>query len=235
MIVVIALCGVGGFWFLAQRGTEPAPSARVVDQRGKPVGAAAAAAPVAITFVAIGAVFSSNTISMVAVCESLGATWASGPILGVGSIASMVGALVYGARVWRSPLWARYTVGLVAMAGASALFLVANSFGVLVVVSFASGVAISPTFINGNDMISRLVPAGTLTEGLTWIGTALGVGGAAGSTVAGAMIDAHGARAGYWVLGAAAGAIAVLTLATAPIVRARSRAAAGEQAIGGVG
>jgi MFS family permease len=177
-------------------------------------------AGIAIVFFAVGIEFGANGITMVAMCESLGAEWSAGLILAVGSVASMLGAGVYGARQWHSPLWKRFVVCLVAQTGASALFLTAHSFATLTIVSFLSGVCISPSFVNGNALIQRLVPAESLTEGLTWIGTALGVGMGLGSSAAGSVIDQVSAHAGYWVLTGAAAAGMVIALASVKRLRA---------------
>ena len=74
-----------------------------------------------------------------------------------------------------------------------------------------SGFAIAPTLINGNGLVQQLVPRGQLTEGLTWVGTSLGVGVSFGASIAGAQIDARGSTAGFWVV-VAAGVLAVLAV-----------------------
>ena len=75
---------------------------------------------------------------------------------------------------------------------------------------FVSGVAISPTFITAFALIERLVPAAKLTEGITWVGTGIGIGMAIGSAASGWVIDEFGASSGFWV-SVAAGGVALLT------------------------
>jgi MFS family permease len=58
------------------------------------------------------------------------------------------------------------------------------------------------------SLIEEHVPRAQLTEGMTWVSTGLAVGVALGSSVAGWVIDAAGARAGYGVP-VVAGAVAV--------------------------
>lgn len=48
-------------------------------------------------------------------------------------------------------------------------------------------------------LIEAHVPRAKLTEGMTWISTGLAVGVALGSSVAGWVIDAAGAKTGYVV------------------------------------
>ena len=81
-----------------------------------------------------------------------------------------------------------------------------QSLVALAAVMFVVGFAIAPTLINGNGLVQELVPRERLTEGLTWVGTSLGVGVSVGSSVAGAQIDAAGSHAGFLVVVVAAGA-----------------------------
>ncbi|MFC7471289.1 hypothetical protein ACFQVA_32920 [Actinomadura keratinilytica] len=53
-------------------------------------------------------------------------------------------------------------------------------------------------------LVEQHVPRAKLTEGMTWVSTGLAVGVALGSSVSGWVIDAAGAKAGYWVPAAAA-------------------------------
>jgi MFS family permease len=199
----------------------PPPSSREAAKNGSAIAVPGVAAVCGV-FVTMGLVFGANNITMVAVCESWGAQWAAGPILAGGSLASMTGALLYGARRWLSPLWKRFVACLLLQAGASSLFLTAGSFPILIIVNTCAGIAISPSFINGNALIERIVPARKLTEGLTWIGTALGAGMAAGSALAGQLIDRWSPRAGYVVVAAAAIAGIAVALLSAQTLRRQS-------------
>jgi MFS family permease len=78
----------------------------------------------------------------------------------------------------------------------------------LAVALFVAGLAIAPTMITTMSLIEQHVPRAQLTEGMTWVSTGLAVGVALGSSAAGWVIDASGARAGYGVP-AVAGAVAV--------------------------
>jgi len=69
--------------------------------------------------------------------------------------------------------------------------LILGAFGVLV------GFSVAPTFINANGLIGKLVPGSRLTEGLAWLGTAIGIGVSVGSTVSGLLIDHISPRAGF--------------------------------------
>jgi MFS family permease len=87
------------------------------------------------------------------------------------------------------------------------LLLVGN-LPLLAVALFLAGLSIAPTMITTMSLIEEHVPRAKLTEGMTWVSTGLAVGVALGSSVAGWVIDAAGARAGYGVP-VVAGAVAV--------------------------
>jgi MFS family permease len=87
------------------------------------------------------------------------------------------------------------------------LLLVGN-LPLLAVALFVAGLSIAPTMITTMSLIEEHVPRTQLTEGMTWVSTGLAVGVALGSSMAGWVIDAAGARAGYGVP-AVAGAVAV--------------------------
>ena len=72
-----------------------------------------------------------------------------------------------------------------------------------------AGMSISPTLIAGYALIERQAPPDRRTEGMTWLSSAIAVGVATGSPLAGHLIDAYGARWGY-LLAAACGFGAVL-------------------------
>lgn len=88
------------------------------------------------------------------------------------------------------------------------LLLVGN-LPLLAVALFLAGLSIAPTMITTMSLIEEHVPRAKLTEGMTWVSTGLAVGVALGSSVAGWVIDAAGARAGYGVP-VVAGAVAVV-------------------------
>lgn len=129
---------------------------------------------------------------------------------------------LYGAKHWLSPLWKRFAVGMLALAVGVTLFFFVTSLPILAAVMFVAGFAISPTLINGNNLVQLLVPPSQLTEGLTWVGTALGVGVSVGTSVAGARIDEAGSHAGFTVVVVAAGIAVLVMLASLTTLRSRT-------------
>jgi len=78
------------------------------------------------------------------------------------------------------------------------------------VLAFIGGFAISPTLITVLALVEAHVPAAARTEGLSWLLTGIGGGVGAASALAGRLIDAAGARAGFLVsLGAGLMCVAI--------------------------
>ncbi|WP_307858068.1 MFS transporter [Cellulomonas fulva] len=220
IVVPLVATVLGGLWFLSQRRTEPAPSPRQATGGGSLLRAPGMLVLI-VVFLAMGTIFGATDVSTVAFAEESGQKSAAGFILAVFAAGSLVSGLLYGARHWVRPLWVRFGIGMVALAVGVSLFVLVHSLAALAAVMFVTGFAIAPTLINGNGLVQELVPAARLTEGLTWVGTSLGVGVSIGSSIAGVRIDAEGSHGGFLVVVLAGAAALVATLASLRTLRAR--------------
>ncbi|QCB92399.1 MFS transporter [Cellulomonas shaoxiangyii] len=224
LVVPVVAMVVGGIWFLAQRPTEP-PATGTLPVADRPRGSVLRSpgmVVLVVVFIAMGAIFGATDVSTVAFAEEVGRPGMAGVVLAVFALGSLLSGLLYGARHWASPVHRRFAIGVIALAFGVCAFFLAQSLTVLAVVMFVVGFSIAPTLINGNALVQGLVPAGRLTEGLTWVSTALGVGVSVGSSVAGSRIDAAGAHAGFLVVVVAAAAALVATLVALPVLRPRA-------------
>lgn len=221
LVVPVAAGLVGGLALLRLRSTEP-PAATSVD--GPRVRGSVMRSPgmlvLAAVFVAMGAIFGATDVSTVAFAQEQGDKAAAGAVLAAFAAGSMVAGFGYGARHWTTPLWRRFAIGVVALACGVSLFFAATSLPVLAVVMFVTGFTIAPTLVNGNGMVQQFVAPSRLTEGLTWVGTSLGIGVSGGSAVAGAAIDAFGSRGGFNVVMGAGALAVVATVASLRTLRA---------------
>lgn len=230
LVVPVVGMVVGGYWFLAQRRTQPPPHPRVVRAgvdgavgapvRRRSVMRSGGMVVLAIVFVAMGSIFGATDVSTVAFAKEAGRPGLAGVVLAVFAAGSMVSGLAYGARHWVTPLWRRFAVGMVALAIGASLFVLVTSMAVLAVVMFVAGFAIAPTLINGNGLVQHFVARERLTEGLTWVGTSLGVGVSAGSWLAGAVIDRQGSHGGFLVVVGSAVLAVIAVLASLRTLRA---------------
>jgi MFS family permease len=206
---LLAACflAAGVFWLTAQRSTEPEPHPR--ERHG---GGSALRAPglqvLVMTFVATGAVFGAVDVVTVAFAEEQGHKAAASIVLALYAAGSCVAGAVFGLLHFKGAPEPRWLLGVCAMGVSMIPLLLVGNLPFLAVALFVAGLAIAPTMITTMSLIEEHVPRAQLTEGMTWVSTGLAVGVALGSAVAGWVIDAAGARAGYGVP-AVSGAVAV--------------------------
>ncbi|POX59724.1 MFS transporter [Streptomyces sp. Ru62] len=197
----------GVLWLTSQRATEPEPHPR--ERRG---GGSALRAPglqvLVATFVATGAIFGAVDVVTVAFADERGHKGAASLVLALYAAGSCVAGVVFGLLRLSGAPERRWLLGVAAMAVSMIPLLLVGNLPLLAVALFVAGLSIAPTMITTMSLIEEHVPRAQLTEGMTWVSTGLAVGIAAGSSVAGWVIDAAGARAGYGVP-AVSGAVAV--------------------------
>lgn len=212
LVVPLVAMVVGGYWFLALRDTEPPVAPAGAPRPKGSVVANPGMAVLVLVFVAMGTIFGATDVSTVAFAEEAGRPASAGVILAVFAAGSLISGLLYGLRQWRRPLHVRFALGMVLLAAGVSLFFLVDSLEVLAAVMFVTGFAIAPTIVNGNGLAQQLVPPDRLTEGLTWIGTALGIGVSLGSSVAGSRIDQEGSHGGFEIVVIAAAFAVLATL-----------------------
>ena len=222
--VAMCACVTGTLLFAAQRRTEPvaerAPRGSAGSAaRGPAAGAKRAArlpAPGLVTaapvYFCLGVMFSTIDLSTVAFAQQHGHKPLAGFILGAYALGSAVGGVCYGSRTWRAPVYRRFTLTLCAVSLGTATFWAMPGLAALAAVIFCSGLGIAPTAIAGVSLIEQQAPAGRRTEGMAWLTSAISVGVAAGSAVAGHLIDTGGARSGYVFAAACGGAALAVCL-----------------------
>jgi MFS family permease len=223
LIAPIVLSLAGALTFFAQRGTEPpvrrdaaSPSPGHRPARGRPAVLIRGVAPVGAVCLALGCLFGASDLTVVASVEAWGSAGSAGVVLAAFSTASMTAGLAYGARSWVAPLWKRFVISTYALL-LGGLLLLATSPVTLAVFGFVTGLSVAPTLINATTLVQHLVPPARLTEGLTWINTALGVGVSIGAGLSGLAVDHIGPTAGFvivLVVGVVAAAIATASART---------------------
>ncbi|MEV7033590.1 MFS transporter [Streptomyces sp. NPDC093272] len=206
---LLAACflAVGVFWLTAQRATEPAPHPRELHTRGSALRAPGLQVLVA-TFTATGAIFGAVDVVTVAFADERGHKGAASVVLALYAAGSCLAGAVFGLMRFAGKPERRWLLGICAMAVSMIPLLLVGNLPLLAVALFVAGLSIAPTMITTMSLIEKHVPRAKLTEGMTWVSTGLAVGVALGSSVAGWVIDAAGARAGYGVP-AVSGAVAV--------------------------
>ncbi|WOX13119.1 MULTISPECIES: MFS transporter [unclassified Streptomyces] len=208
---LLAACflAVGVFWLTAQRATEPAPHPRARGDKGGGSALRTAGLQVLVaTFVATGAIFGAVDVVTVAFADEQGHKGGASIVLALYAAGSCAAGVVFGLLRFRGAPERRWLLGICTMAVSMIPLLLVGNLPLLAVALFLAGLSIAPTMITTMSLIEEHVPRAKLTEGMTWVSTGLAVGVALGSSVAGWVIDAAGARAGYGVP-VVAGAVAV--------------------------
>jgi predicted MFS family arabinose efflux permease len=216
----VAFGVLGGLWLAAQSATEPPvhPVEAGTVRRRRSV-LTPTLLVVAVTYLAVGAVFGSIDVVVIGFAEAEGSPALSGAALAVFAGGSLLAGLVYGLARLPGTLAARFLGSAVAFGLAAQLLWSVGSLPLLVACGFIAGLTIAPVLVSGTSLVESRVAPGVLTESLAWTITGLTLGVTAGSAVAGAAVDAWGAERAFAVPALAGGLAAVLALAGAALLR----------------
>lgn len=166
---------------------------------------------VAVVFVVAagaGLLLSGSDVGIVALMESTGKPDQLGLVFVAWCAASVVGGVIYGAMARRiSPMLLLLAMGVLTMPMAFA-----TSTLSLALLSIPAGLLCAPVLSAASERVADLVVEERRGEAMGWYGSALTSGTALGSPLAGAAIDSLGPWAGFLFAGAAAVALALVTL-----------------------
>jgi len=211
--VAALLCIGGTLWFAAERTTEPVvtPAAGPAARNRRVQGAAAPGLSVlAPVYFLLGAMFVSIDLSTVSFAQHFGHKPLAGLILGTYALGSATGGLWYGVRQWRAPVETRFALTLTLTVLGVATFWAQPNLVTLTCGIYLCGLTIAPTLIAGFSLLEAQAKPGRRTEAMSWLSSGIGVGVAAGASVVGFILDAHGPRVGY-AFAAACGAASAVT------------------------
>jgi MFS family permease len=212
VVTAFALAVVGSLLFAAQRRTEPPPHGHAAR-----TGPSAIRTPgIRVLFVvggAVGAILGTLEIALVAFADQVETMALSGVLIAALAVGSMASGIGWGTVHWRAPLRHRLVVVLAALTVLTVPLAIISSVWVMVPFVVVAGIAVSPSLISSFTLAELLVPRSATTEAFTWIGTALGLGVAIGSSAAGKIVDVYGANAAFLVATVSAGLAAVVVLA----------------------
>jgi MFS family permease len=216
-----ALFGMlGTYAFAAQRRTEPPViTASAGDPSVAPIGWRTLL-PVCLAAVCLGTLFGSNEVVTFAFARSQGHAGATGVLLAIWALGSLLAGVLTGMVNWKLTPVQRFRRGMIAMAIVMLPLVIAGNLVVLGLLLFLAGFAISPTLVASASYVESMVPATRLTESIAWVNTGLAVGIAPGAAIAGHVIDSFGAAAGFWVpalAGITGAVVAFGTCLSAPI------------------
>jgi MFS family permease len=141
--------------------------------------------------VPIGMLFGALDVAVPAFCKAHGAAAAAGAVLAALAVGSLIGGVVYGARP-RATTARRYAMLLALMALFTAPLAAAETIAVLGVLAGLAGLFVAPMNTVGLSLIDVVAPPGTAAEATSWFGAAYQGGLAAGTGLAGAIVDDAG-------------------------------------------
>jgi MFS family permease len=212
------LVAAGALLLARLRSTEP-PAHPVGTPRRRSVLHERGMVLVTCVAIAMGAIFASAEVTMIAFCGQRGDQAVSGAVIASFALGSGISGLWYGARTWRRPLLARFRIQALIMAVLPWAFLAAVNVGILAACTFVVGFAIAPTLITTFALTSRIVADSALTEGLSWLSTGINVGYGVAAAAVGRIDDVYGARAGFGVTIGAATILGLLALRVHAMLR----------------
>lgn len=218
---------LGSWWFAAHpairawRGSQGV-TARPVVTPGRRHGSRAMRAALVsalLTGIAMGAI----EVALPAIASHLHSVSLAGLLLGLCSLGSMVGGLLYGQVPKRRPLEQRYTGILVACALLVVPLLLVASLPVALPASFVSGFGWAPSQSALYSIVSHGAATGSAAEAFTRTGSGIAGGLAIGAALAGLFADSAGTTGPVLL---SSGAAVIAALSTLPLTHRSMRVCA---------
>ena len=160
---------------------------------------------VVLASVAMGAAFGAVEVIAPAFAEAHGHRAAAGIATGAFALGSLIGGVAIAMTGSRGHPAVRYLWALVALAFALLVPLAAGSITALTGLLLVAGLPIAPGFASAYSLVNRLGLPGSATESFAWISTAVTVGAAAGTAIAGVVVSHVALRLGIGLSAAMAG------------------------------
>ncbi|MGE7955446.1 MFS transporter [Pseudomonas sp. NPDC089530] len=204
-LAALLMLAIGVTALVAQRATEPPVHPHEPQHHGSIIRSVELRLLV-LLMIAMGVIVGVVDVVSVAFAQQQGQPAAASIVLSVYAIGSCLAGIAFGALKLEIPLPRLFMYGGIATAVTTLpLLLASNIFGLSLAV-FVAGLFFAPTLIVAMALVENIVPPAKLTEGLTWLITGLSIGVAIGAAGSGWLVDAFGARSGFWVA-LAAGAV----------------------------
>ncbi|MBY8880510.1 MFS transporter [Actinacidiphila acidipaludis] len=157
--------------------------------------------------IALGAV----SLAAVAYGDAHGGGPVAAYVLAANGAGALTGGLCYGARVWTGVPERRLRVLSVGLALCYPPLVLVPGPALMLPLAALSGLFLAPALACAFLVVDRHAPAGTVTEAFSWVVTAVGVGAALGTAVAGVAAQ-HAGPAAAFATAAGGGAAALLVL-----------------------
>lgn len=164
--------------------------------------------------VAIGVFFGAMQVSIAAFAAGPAA---AAPLYAVSSGSGLLAGWLYGLRRWRTGAQAQLAIAAACLALGCVPLLVAGSPLTMAVAIAFTGAAVPPLLVLSSVLAEDAVHRGVLTQAFTWLNSASAAGSAGAAALAGRVVDASGAHAGFAI--ALAAGVTMTALAALPLRR----------------
>jgi len=198
-IFFLVIGGVG----LALTSTDHGGFARVHDDHTRGILAIPYVKSLLHSLIALGLLFGSNFVVIIAVAKEAGRVSEGGLWVGLYPIGSTISGFIYGFIHWKISSSIRYTVSLAVMTVCTSGILFFRDLDTIVFWIIISGVAIGPALISANAYMKELVPPSRLNEAFAFVSAALSIGITIGSTSAGLIVEKFDGWTGFYFMTAA--------------------------------
>ena len=155
------------------------------------------------SLVALGLLFGSNFVVILAVAKESGRAAEGGLWVGLYPIGSTIAGLVYGLIHWKSRNATRYSLALAFMTLSTSAILFFQDIDTIIYFIILSGIGIAPALIAANAHLKELVPLSRLNEAFSLLGASLSIGITMGSTFSGMLVDRFGGWNGFYFMSGA--------------------------------
>lgn len=206
-IVFVLIGGIG----LAITSTDHGGFTKVVGDHSRRILAIPYIKSLLLSLVAMGLLFGSNFVVIIAVADQGGRASDGGLWVGLYPLGSAISGLIYGLIHWKISSTVRYTVSLAIMTVCTSGILLFQDLDTIVFWIIVSGIAIGPALISANAFMKELVPLSRLNESFAFLGAAISIGITIGSTLSGLIVEEFDGWKGFYFMTAATALATVIS------------------------
>ncbi len=206
-IAFLAIAGLG----LAITSTDHGGVERVHEDHKRAILAIPYVKSLLLSLVALGLLFGSNFVVIIAVAKEGGRVSDGGLWVGLYPLGSAVAGLIYGFIHWKSANAIRYTISLIVMTFCTSGILFFQNLDTIAFWIILSGIAIAPALISANAFMKELVPLSRLNEAFAYLGASISIGVTLGSASSGIIVSHYGGWKGFYFITAATALSALIS------------------------
>jgi MFS family permease len=206
-IVFVVIGGIG----LAITSTDHGGFTQIADDHSRGILSIPYVKSLLLSLVAMGLLFGSNFVVIIAVADQGGRAADGGIWVGLYPLGSAISGLIYGFIHWKISTTVRYTVSLAVMTICTTGILYFQDLDTIAFWIIVSGIAIGPALISANAFMKELVPLSRLNESFAFLGAAISIGITIGSVLSGVIVEKFDGWKGFYFMTAATALATVIS------------------------